>query len=541
MSAVPVVVRAPSRASGWLGGAAGILGTILLWQLLARTAFESSRILPTPFEVATQMWDDRSFYVPHIETTLREAAIGYLWGNALAIGLAVLVVQFPLVERGLLRLAIATYCMPLLAIGPILQIVFSGDTPKAALAALSVFFTTLIATVLGLRSADRTSLDVVRAYGGGSWMSLRKVRLEASLPSVFAGLRIAAPAALLGAIIGEYLGGTQGLGVAMIQSQSSFEVARTWGLAFVAAGLAGIGYAATSLVARSITPWAGKEARIVVSQIGVAVAARSPLQRIFRTLALLTFSLAAMIGSWYGFIWVFDLDPYFAKDAQAVWEYLATLPEAAASREELLAALRQTLIDAGLGFAIGTAAAIAVAVSVVARREIEQTLMPIAIALRSVPLVAMAPLITLTFGRGLTGVTVVVALVTFFPTLVNVIVGLRSAPAQALELVEAYGGTQLTMLRKVRLQYALPALFASARIAAPGAIGGAILAEWLASGTGLGNLLLRASFSSRFDTLWAGVVLIVAVSIAIYALVSLLETLVLGRYAPDVTAGRSAG
>jgi sulfonate transport system permease protein len=541
VSSVPVIVRAPSRHSAWLGGAVGILGTIALWHLLARTVFESSQILPTPFEVASQMWDDRSFYVPHIETTLREAAIGYLWGNALAIGLAVLFVQVPLIEQGLLRLAIATYCMPLLAVGPILQIVFSGDTPKAALAALSVFFTTLIATVLGLRSADRTSLDVVRSYGGGSWTSLRKVRLKASLPSVFAGLRIAAPAALLGAIIGEYLGGTQGLGVAMIQSQSSFEVARTWGLAFVAAALAGIGYAVTSLVARLVTPWAGTEARIVVSQVGAAAPAHSPIHRAVRTLGLLVFSLAATIGIWYGFIWVFDLDPYFAKDAKAVWEYVFTVPEASANREELLAALGQTLIDAGLGYAVGTAAAIAVAAGVVARREVEQTLMPIAIALRSVPLVAMAPLITLTFGRGLTGVTVVVALVTFFPTLVTVIVGLRSAPAQALELVEVYGGSQLTMLRKVRFQYALPALFASARIAAPGAIGGAILAEWLASGSGLGNLLLRASFSSRFDTLWAGVVLIVGVSIAIYAVVSVVESLVLGRYAPDVTASRSAG
>jgi sulfonate transport system permease protein len=520
-----------------LGGALGIAGTILLWELLARTVFASSHILPTPFDVARQMWADRSFYVPHVKTTVREAAIGYFWGNLIAIALAVLFVQVPLVEHGLLRVAIAVYCLPLLAVGPILQIVFSGDSPKAALAALSVFFTTLIATVLGLRSADRASLDIIHVYGGGSWTALQKVRVKASLPSVFAGLRIAAPAAVLGAIVGEYLGGTQGLGVAMIQSQSSFQVARTWGLAFVAAGLAGLGYAATSAVARALTPWADKEARIVVAQIGSPsrAGAHAALPRVLRTLALLAFSLAALIGIWYGFIRAFGLDPYFAKDPRTVWNYLFTAEAAGANRQELLAALGQTTIHAAIGFAIGTAAAVVVAAGVVTRREIEQTVMPIAIALRSVPLIAMAPLITLTFGRGLAGVTVVVALVVFFPTLVNVIFGLRSAPAQACELVAVYGGTQLVTLRKVRFQYALPALFASARIAAPGALGGALLAEWLASGNGLGNLLLRASFSSRFDTLWAGVVLIVAVSVAVYALVSLIEAPVLARYAPDVT------
>ena len=101
-----------------------------------------------------------------------------------------------------MRLAIAVYCMPLLAIGPILQIVLSGEGPKITLAALSVFFTTLIATMLGLRSADPASLELVHVFGGGTWDSLRKVRVRAALPALLAGLRIAAPAALLGAIIG---------------------------------------------------------------------------------------------------------------------------------------------------------------------------------------------------------------------------------------------------------------------------------------------------------------------------------------------------
>jgi sulfonate transport system permease protein len=126
--------------------------------------------------------------------------------------------------------------------------------------------------------------------------------------------------------------------------------------------------------------------------------------------------------------------------------------------------------------------------------------------------------------------------VTFFPTLVNLIIGFRSAPAQACDLVAAYGGSKLATLRKVRLQYALPSLFASARIAAPGALGGAILAEWLATGNGLGGLMLQASTSSRFDELWAATVVVVVVSVALYSLISVVETAVLARFAPDQVA-----
>jgi ABC-type nitrate/sulfonate/bicarbonate transport system permease component len=153
--------------------------------------------------------------------------------------------------------------------------------------------------------------------------------------------------------------------------------------------------------------------------------------------------------------------------------------------------------------------------------------MPVAIALRSVPLVAMTPLIALIFGRGLWSVTVIAGIVTFFPTLVNVVVGLRSAPSQSIDVVHAYGGNSWTIIRKVALLAALPSLFASARIAAPLALLGAVLAEWLATGKGLGALMLNSTTTSRYDTLWAAVVVITVVSILVYGIIALIESAVL--------------
>ncbi|MFE9693121.1 ABC transporter permease [Micromonospora sp. NPDC005806] len=505
---------------------------LLVWTALS-SGLADLKVIPAPLDVAVKIWQDRSAHEANMAVTLREAMVGYVWGNLAAILLAVLFVRLPAVERVLLRLAIASYCVPLVAIAPILVVVLPGDAPKEALAALSVFFTTLVATVVGLRSSDKAAVDLVHACGGSGWQTLRLVRIRAALPSLFAGLRIAAPAALLGAIIGEYLGASRGLGVALVQAQSSFEVERTWGIALVISALAGLLYAATAVVARLLTPWVGKQLDVGAGTVDAADRRGGRIYRALETAGFLLLSVAVTLVGWYALLRLFDLNGYFAKTPVDVFQYVAADPDAAAHRHELWAALRVTLLDAAIGYLVGTVVAVVMAIVVVTIRAVEQTMMPVAIVLRSVPLVAMAPLIALVFGRGLLGVSVIVALVVFFPTLVNLSVGLRAAPLPACDLVTSMGGSPFHTVTMVRLQYALPALFASARIAVPAAIGGATLAEWLATGDGLGSLLVVAYSSSRFGTLWAGAVLVVVVSVGLYALISAVERPVLRRYTPQ--------
>jgi ABC-type nitrate/sulfonate/bicarbonate transport system permease component len=177
--------------------------------------------------------------------------------NLLALALGIAFVQIPVIEKALLHLAVASYCLPLVAIGPILTFVLHGDAPKAALAGLIVFFPSLVGIVVGLRSADAHTLDLIRAVGGGSWVQLFKVRFRFALPSTFAALKIAAPAAILGAIVGEYLGNQDhGLGIMMINSQATLEIPRTWGVALLCTAIAGICYVVIGLVGRAVSPWA---------------------------------------------------------------------------------------------------------------------------------------------------------------------------------------------------------------------------------------------------------------------------------------------
>ncbi|MFT3854689.1 MAG: ABC transporter permease subunit [Ilumatobacteraceae bacterium] len=244
-----------SRLPTWFPTVLGVVLVFAVW-IVAASTLGIEKGIPQPWAVVSQFVDDWHLYPPNIAQTLGEAWRGYLIGNGIAIVLGLLFVLVPLLEKALMQISVATYCLPIVAVGPILQSTLKGDNPKIALVALSVFFTTLIGVLVGLRSADRTSLEVVRAYGGGRFRELTKVRIRAALPATFAGLQIAAPAAILGAIVGEYFGGEKGLGIMMIASLQSFKVARTWGIAAVATILAGIGFCITLVVGRALTRWA---------------------------------------------------------------------------------------------------------------------------------------------------------------------------------------------------------------------------------------------------------------------------------------------
>jgi len=264
MSAPAATLGRPTRRRTlprWAAGLLGVVGLLVAWQILG-VSLGKDPVIPPPTAIVSQMKDDGwAFYWDNAKVTLMEAWKGWLWGNALAIGLAFLVLVIPLLEKPMMQLGIASYCIPIIAIGPILQITFDGDTPKVILAAMAVFFTTLVGTLIGLRSAEPTTLDLIRAYGGGRVAQLRKVRVRAALPSLFAALRIAGPAAILGAIIGEYLGGESGIGIAMIAAQTGYEITRTWALALVAAALAGAAYGLSALAGRLLTPWAPRGRR----------------------------------------------------------------------------------------------------------------------------------------------------------------------------------------------------------------------------------------------------------------------------------------
>ena len=244
---------------------------------------------------------------------------------------------------------------------------------------------------------------------------------------------------------------------------------------------------------------------------------------------LISFAIAMLV--WWVLVKLVD-KPRQTRTPGDVFSYLFTDKGAAANRQEMLESGKITLRDAALGFFAGTAAAVVVSCIFVLKRGVEQATMPLAMALRTVPLVAITPLIALIFGRDLLAVTVIAGIVTFFPTLVNVTLSLRSVPREQIDLMRAYGARDRVTLLKVQFPSSLPALFASMRIAAPLALIGAMLAEWLATGKGMGYLILQSGATFKIDRLWAATFLVTFASVILYTIISAIETVVLARYAP---------
>lgn len=156
--------------------------------------------------------------------------------------------------------------------------------------------------------------------------------------------------------------------------------------------------------------------------------------------------------------------------------------------------------------------------------------MPLVLLLRTIPLVSIAPVIILITGRGTpASVAVIGTIVVLFPALANVLFGLSRASRQSLDVVHVFGGGRFTALRKVNLPGALPSIFAAMRVSVPAAVTGALLAEWLSTGTGIGGSILKFNAQAQFAQLWSSIALITIITLLLYNLVQILENVVLAR------------
>ena len=267
-------------------------------------------------------------------------------------------------------------------------------------------------------------------------------------------------------------------------------------------------------------------------------------RRVGLSLAVVVGALAVLTVLWVLLLKVFDVSTFVGKTPLDVFHYLftekptvrgirATSLTAEAARSQLLGAWAVTLGNAAIGFVTGIVVAMAIAASFILLKPLEFAFMPIAMLLRSVPLVAMAPVLLLIFGQGKLGIAAIGAIVVLFPVLVNLVLGLRSASPMSLDLIKANGGSELKALLMVRVPSALPSLFASIRISVPGAIVGAMLAEWLSGFTGLGGILNDYKGRGNFTGVWAIVVVSVVTSIVGYAVAAIVESAALAAWGPN--------
>jgi ABC-type nitrate/sulfonate/bicarbonate transport system permease component len=283
------------------------------------------------------------------------------------------------------------------------------------------------------------------------------------------------------------------------------------------------------------------------AEVRAASATGAVMRRAGRSLLTIVIAVVVLAVLWTLLFKLFGVSSFVGKSPLDVWQYLfsdapargvrPTSLTAEAARAASFGALGATLANATIGFVSGMVAATAIAIGFVLWQPFELAFMPIAMLLRSVPLVAMAPLLLLVFGQGKLGIAVIAGIVVLFPALVNIVLGLSSSSRAALDLIRVNGGSAISALVRVRIPAALPQFLGSARISIPGAIVGSMLAEWLVGFEGMGGILSGYKGQGNYGV-WTIVALSVLVSIVFYELMTIVETALLARWGPDAGVSR---
>ncbi len=231
--------------------------------------------------------------------------------------------------------------------------------------------------------------------------------------------------------------------------------------------------------------------------------------------------LAILLAAWEAFVRLRHVKAYLLPPPTAVARALASDPGrfADAARLSLEAALGGLLIASAVAFAL--------AVVMAHSRVLERALYPPALAIKVTPIVAVYPLLAIWFGFGIGPKMLVAALITFFPMLVNSVVGLRSVDPSALDFMRALDASRWQVFWRLRLPSSLPYVFAALRISVPLSLIGAVVAEFLSGTSGMGQLILIANGDFDTATLFGAVVVLAVLGVALTAVVSYVERRVL--------------
>lgn len=227
--------------------------------------------------------------------------------------------------------------------------------------------------------------------------------------------------------------------------------------------------------------------------------------------------LASAIVLWEAVVRLLRVPPYLVPAPTAVWDALV------ANRALLLANTWPTVIEALAGFALGNAVAVLLAIVFVHNKVLERAFYPVAITVRTIPIVAVAPVLVILLGNGLEPKIAIAALISFFPTLVNMVRGLEAVDRELLELMHVLSATKREVFFKVRLYSSLPYLFSALKIATTSSVLGAIVAEWIGTNAGLGYLIIQATYDFRTPLLYATMAVASLIAVVFFAAVGVVE------------------
>jgi NitT/TauT family transport system permease protein/putative hydroxymethylpyrimidine transport system permease protein len=246
----------------WLAPAALLAVLIGAWQLAAASGVIAgaldleSYLVPSPAEIASSLWENRGLLAENAWVTLREMLLGIVCALLVGLLFAALMHRWEALRHAAYPLVVASQTIPIVVIAPILVVWFGyGITPKVVIVALICFFPITVSALDGLRSVDPEALKMMRSLDASRLQRFRRLEAPSALPNVFTGTKIAVVLAPIGAVFGEWVGASEGLGHLILTDNGNLEVARQFAtvlvLSAMALGLMGL----TALAERRVVRW----------------------------------------------------------------------------------------------------------------------------------------------------------------------------------------------------------------------------------------------------------------------------------------------
>ncbi|HMR33119.1 MAG TPA: ABC transporter permease [Geminicoccaceae bacterium] len=231
----------------------------LIWEVGVRAFGVAEYILPRPSVILGKIVANAGLLAAHAGATFIEIALGFGLSVVVGVGLAAVIVHSAFLERLIMPLLVSLKTIPKVALAPILIIWFGyGLLPKVLIAFLISFFPIVISSVIGLRSAEKEMIHLVRSMGASQAQTFFKIRLPKALPSIFGGFRIAMIQAVVGAIVAEYLAAEKGLGYLQLVAQSRLDMPLLFASVVVLSLLGIVLFNLVALTERLMTPWAAR-------------------------------------------------------------------------------------------------------------------------------------------------------------------------------------------------------------------------------------------------------------------------------------------
>jgi len=236
--------------------AALVLAVLALWQIATAVWQIEDWLLPAPVAIARAGWEARAILAPHVLQTAQETIWGFLLALAVGLSLGLIIDRWTLARDAIYPLLVVSQTIPTIAIAPLLVIWFGyGIWPKIIVVGLICFFPIVVSTADGLRAADPEMVALLRTMGASRREQFTKVRLPAALPAIYSGIKIAITYSVVGAILGEWVGASRGLGIFMLRATNSFRTDWVFASIAITAVLSIVLFSFVAVIERVSLPW----------------------------------------------------------------------------------------------------------------------------------------------------------------------------------------------------------------------------------------------------------------------------------------------